>query len=61
MAILADREGEHFRFDAEAIAWKDWICPIDRIVEIRSHWLTSFGSCSFEEPCQDLLALGLID
>ena len=59
--ILSDREAQHFRFDADGFAWKDWTCPTAQIVELRSTAATSFGSCSFDEPCQDLLAMGLIE
>jgi hypothetical protein len=57
--ILTDREAKHLHFGEQGFAWKDWNCPTERIVE-RRKVCVSFGSCSFEEPCQDLLALGLI-
>ena len=58
VSILADRTGQHLHFDDAGVAWKEWTCPVARIVEIRTHWLTSFGSCSFTEPCEDLLRRG---
>ena len=58
--ILADRAWQHFRFDADRFAWKDWACTTAQIAEFRASSATSFGSCSFEEPCADLTALGLV-
>ena len=60
VTILADREGRSFRFDAESFAWGSWTCSLDRLIEIRSKEVLSFGCCSFEEPCDDLRALGYI-
>ena len=31
------------------------------IAEARSHGAATFGSCSFDEPCVDLTAMGLLD
>lgn len=60
VAILSDRTAEHFRFDPDGFAWKDWACSTARIVESRANAATSFGSCSFAEPIDDLIALGFI-
>jgi hypothetical protein len=59
-AILADRLCEHLHFDETGLRWKEWSCSVARLQEIRSKWLTSFGTCSFEEPVQDLTSLGLL-
>jgi hypothetical protein len=59
--ILADRELRNLRFEAEKMWWKTWQCNTEEIAEARANFATSFGSCSFEEPCQDLIGLGLLD
>lgn len=59
--ILADREGTHFRFEPERFAWKGWSCSTAQITEYRASGATTFGSCSFTEPCEDLIAMGLLD
>ena len=59
--VLADREGEHFQWRENSIAWKDWSITTQQILELRSTAATSFGSCSFTEPVDDLLAMGLLD
>ena len=59
--ILADRDATHFRFEPERFAWKGWSCTTAQIVEFRTSSATTFGSCSFTEPCEDLIAMGLVD
>ena len=59
--ILADRDGAHFRFGDDSLGWKNWSCTTQQIMELRITSATTFGSCSFEEPCEDLLAMGLLD
>lgn len=58
--ILADEIGTHFHFADSSFGWKHWICSIDEI-EAGRELATSFGSCSFEEPVADLVAMGLLD
>ncbi|MBM3995684.1 MAG: hypothetical protein FJ303_16255 [Planctomycetes bacterium] len=60
-SILADRAGDHFRFETDRLAWKSWSCSTQQIADARAHFATSFGSCSFDEPCEDLLAMGLLN
>jgi hypothetical protein len=59
--ILADRDTDSFRFTETALAWRQWECTTKAIRESRRHFAVSFGSCSFEEPSDDLLAMGLLD
>ena len=61
VAILADREAQHFRFTEDCFSWNGWSCTADQIADYRASAATSFGSCSFEEPCADLIAMGLLD
>jgi hypothetical protein len=59
-ALLADEAAARFHFEEHCIGYQDWMCTVE---EIRRHraTITSFGSCSFEEPVADLIALGLLD
>jgi hypothetical protein len=59
--ILADREGVHFRFENDRVSWRNWSCSTAQIEEFRTDGPSSFGSCSFEEPVDDLIAMGLLD
>jgi len=58
--VLREESAAAFRFTDDGFAWRDWNCTVDQIREARQ-WIPSFGSCSFEEPCEDLRAMGLID
>lgn len=57
--MLEDEDPRVFVFDEDSFAWREWKITADAI---RSHreLVTSFGSCSFDEPRNDLRALGLL-
>jgi hypothetical protein len=56
--ILREREFSAFRFTPDRIAWRAWECRLEDIRMARG-MSQSFGSCSFDEPRDDLVALGL--
>jgi len=58
--ILVDEEPANFHFDADHFAWNDRAATLHQIRQARSNFGNSFGSCSFDEPRDDLLALGLL-
>jgi hypothetical protein len=58
--ILEDEEASHFVFDADGIRWRDLRVPLAEIVRSRREAVLSFGSCSFDEPRDDLRAMGLL-
>lgn len=55
--MLDDEDANSFAFDDRQFAWREWKVDIDRI-EAHRKFVTSFGSCSFDEPREDLRALG---
>jgi hypothetical protein len=57
--MLQDEDADSFSFDDEFFTWREWKIEIDRI-EARRRFVTSFGSCSFDEPRDDLRALNLL-
>ncbi|MEO6872329.1 MAG: hypothetical protein ABI233_08950 [Chthoniobacterales bacterium] len=57
-AMLAEEDGRSFAFDDESFRWRDWEITTLQI-ETRRQLVTSLGSCSFDEPREDLRALGL--
>lgn len=59
-AILREEDPEQFRFGEEALTWKDHSVFTGEIAELREVSLVSFGSCSFDEPREDLRRLGLL-
>jgi hypothetical protein len=57
--MLADEDPSAFRFDGAGFAWRDWRIGTDDIAAQRV-FIASFGSCSFDEPRDDLRALHLL-
>jgi len=58
--LLEDCRPEHFSFSDTGLTWFQYTAPIDKIQKARRNFVTSFGSCSFDEPVNDLNAYGLI-
>jgi hypothetical protein len=58
-AMLEDESPASFTFDDNFFAWREWKIATDRIA-IHRKLVTSFGSCSFDEPREDLRALNLL-
>jgi hypothetical protein len=58
--VVEDEDPADFVFSDEAFRWKDLSVPLDAVAEARVNHVGSFGSCSFEEPRDDLRALGLL-
>ena len=58
-AMLEDENAKSFLFDNEFFAWREWKIDIKRLKD-RRKFVTSFGSCSFDEPREDLRALNLL-
>jgi hypothetical protein len=55
--ILAETDTAAFQFDEKA-HWRKLLLSSNEIAEARRSLAHSFGSCSFEEPIDDLQALG---
>ena len=51
--MLEDQRAASFEFHDTVFAWCDWEITLDRI-KARRKFVTSFGSCSFDEPREDL-------
>jgi hypothetical protein len=56
--ILADNEPARFRFEEDGVRWQRWHASTAEIAAARRDAVLSFGSCSFDEPRDDLRALG---
>src|SRR5438093_5725781 len=55
--MLEDENADSFSFTDNLFAWPEWKIDIERL-KYRRKFVTSFGSCSFYEPREDLRALG---
>ena len=56
-AALTDGDRTAFRFSDTAAHWRDCSISTERLAHIRATFATSFGSCSFNEPVEELAAL----
>jgi hypothetical protein len=60
MEVVREEDPEHFSFTSEGFQWKNFTVPVHEIAELRKSALVSFGSCSFDEPREDLEQLELL-
>jgi hypothetical protein len=60
IGLLNETDPEAFRISDESISWHEYSLDAARIASVRESFAISFGSCSFEEPVDDLLALKTI-
>ncbi len=57
--LLESEDIGQFSFESSGFKWRNWEVPTDR-VEKHRQLITSFGSCSFNEPREDLRECGLM-
>lgn len=58
-SALAEDDAEAFRVDADAFRWRDRTASVEDVRRGRELFV-AFGSCSFSEPVDDLIALGFL-
>ena len=56
--LLEEMSPENFEIEDDAIAWRGRSVSVSQIQQARRSFVRSFGSCSFDEPRDDLRALG---
>ena len=56
--ILADETPDDFSFTVERLAWGGFVASAEQIQSARRSAMFSFGSCSFDEPRDELRQLG---
>jgi hypothetical protein len=61
LEVMGEEDSRAFSFSDDTIAWSGHELDLERIAAGRRHAVTSFGSCSFVEPRDDLVELGLLD
>jgi len=57
--MMEDENADSFSFTDDFFAWREWRIDIKRL-QYRRRFVVSFGSCSFDEPREDLRALNLL-
>lgn len=58
--VLEESDGAAFKFGRELVTWESLGLDCLQLALARETFALSYGSCSFEEPVQELRALGLI-
>jgi hypothetical protein len=58
--LLLDENVSSFAFENDAIAWRGFRISAAELKDARDNFSLSFGSCSFEEPIEDLKELGVL-
>lgn len=58
--LLEERDAAAIVADASGISWRGLHASAAQVAQARARFAGSFGSCSFEEPVQDLAALRLL-
>lgn len=59
-ALIAEEEPERFVVGDGGLAWRGVRANNEEVVRARREFILSFGSCSFEEPRDELRAAGMI-
>lgn len=58
--MLSDENPENFKFTDNSMQWKNLIVLASKVEEVRKNFMLSYGSCSFDEPVDDLKKLNLL-
>jgi len=58
--IVAEEDPEAFEIGGESLSWRDLKATTEQVAQARRSGLTSFGSCDFDEPRDELRGLGLL-
>ncbi len=59
--VLTEDSIDAFTFDDDAVTWRDHRVTVEQLDICRRGFAVSFGSCSFDEPRDDLRELHLLD
>ncbi|HEY3251406.1 MAG TPA: hypothetical protein VGK25_09845 [Ignavibacteria bacterium] len=60
LEVLNDEDPDEFMFEENGFEWNDIEVTNEEIRQARSSLMVSFGSCSFDEPVNDLKVIGLL-
>lgn len=60
-AALADENRAAFRAVEDVLCWRGHEWTTTQLTELRQSFAVSFGSCSFEEPLEEMRVMGWLD
>ena len=58
--LVRTLEAAEFKFEGDSVRWAGFELGAGEIAEARREFAMSYGSCSFEEPVEELRALGWV-
>lgn len=58
--IVSDEVADHFVLNTDGLTWMDLHASAEQIQSARQSFATSYGSCSFDEPREDLREMGIL-
>lgn len=58
--VVAEEDPAAFAFDDASFAWCDQRVDLVQLERTRREAFAGYGSCSFDEPVEDLIALGIL-
>ncbi|NEQ27691.1 MAG: hypothetical protein F6K28_53580 [Microcoleus sp. SIO2G3] len=61
LEVLQEPACDNFQFTATAVTWRNYRLGIAELEEVRRKFFRSFGSCSFQEPVDELKKLKLLN
>ena len=59
-SALAETDPSAFALDSGSFAWRERSASADELARVRSDLIHSIGSCSFFEPVDELVSLGML-
>jgi len=60
LEVLNEQDPYAFKFDGDGFVWEDFIASAAEVKKAREKFMISYGSCSFDEPIDDLKMLELL-
>jgi hypothetical protein len=60
LPVLQETDPRAFRASGDTLAWRDEVVGEGELEDARASFAAAFGSCSFEEPVEELQALGIL-
>jgi hypothetical protein len=58
--LLADTDPAHFSLTRDGLRWRELVATAEVVAAAREHALIAYGSCSTQEPLEELEALGAL-
>jgi hypothetical protein len=60
IAVLTESQAAAITVDADGLRWRDYLVPTQDLEATRRTLFSSFGSCSAQEPIDDLVSMRLL-